>query len=161
MKTREDLQRERSRNPERRETSFIGVGGALLIVLGGLGIWLFVTFADAGKVDPKPRPAAAVTGTSVMTDSLQCERLIEISRREGLVKGERIGNRVIVDEKRWAALPKEKRIDLIQYLACATFAGRGLDALDEGERVQVYSGSPRKLVAEAGKSRGAVFTLEY
>ncbi|HEX7852729.1 MAG TPA: hypothetical protein VF503_03450 [Sphingobium sp.] len=158
MKTRDELERERRRGNEQREKSFIGMGGAIVIVLGGGAIGLFVMLAD----HVKPPPPVVASTVPVMTDSLQCDRLVQIFQREGIVVGDRVGNRILVDDKRWSALDSRKRLDLLQYVACAAFAGRGLDSLDQGEVVDVVSAASRKRLARAGRGKdGAVFTLDY
>ncbi|HEX7823103.1 MAG TPA: hypothetical protein VF463_21115 [Sphingobium sp.] len=146
IKTREEVERARKRADRKKETSIIGVGGAIFLVLAAIGIYLFIT----AQPDKAP-PAQPVTANAIMSDSTQCDRLVEISRRDGIVKGERIGNRIRVDESRWAAMTEEGRRNLLQYVACAAFAGRSLDALDEGEDAVAVSATSGKLVAKAGR----------
>ncbi|MCE7797823.1 hypothetical protein LWE61_14825 [Sphingobium sufflavum] len=145
MISREDAERARKRADQKRDTSVIGIGGAIFLVLAAFGIYLFVT------AQPDEKPVVPYSSNMVMSDSLQCDRLVEISRREGIVKGERAGNRIRVDEKRWAAMTDEGRRNLLQYVACAAFAGRGLDALDDGETVVAIGAASRKVVASAGR----------
>lgn len=155
MKTREEVERARTRADrkpdQKKDTSVIGIGGAIFLILAAIGIYLFVT----AQPDKAPSPdglAPAVTAPSLMSDSTQCERLIEISRRDGIVKGDRIGNRIRVDDRRWAAMTGEARTNLMQYVACAAFAGRNLDALDDGEMVIALSATTGKPVAKAGRT---------
>lgn len=157
MKTRDELEEERRSGADRKEASFIGTGGAILIVCGAVAIVLFLMFAPHGdKTQPLQNSSAPVA-----MDSLQCDRLIEIARRQGVVKGDRLGNRVRVDEARWTAMDGKAREALIGSVACAAYDGRGLASLDEGETVEIYGVQSRKRLATAGRTRdGAVFTTE-
>ncbi len=154
MQSREDAARARSRADKKKDSSAIGIGGAILLILAAIGIYLFVT----ARPDAKAVPANPAGMT--MSDSTQCDRLLEISRRDGIVKGERIGNRIRVDEKRWAAMTDDARRNLLQYVACAAFAGRGLDSLDKGENVIAVGAASGRLVAKAG-SAGMEPTLSH
>lgn len=150
MKTRDDLERERAESAGKKERSLIGVGGAVLIVAGGIAIWLFVT-STPDKTGPQL--ASNPIGDR---DSVQCERLVQLFRRDGIVKGARIGGRITVDEQRWRQTSEENRRGLLSYVSCAAFNGRGPDQLDAGAAVTVHAASGR-LLAKASRD-GVVFS---
>jgi hypothetical protein len=141
LKTPEDLERERREAEDKK--SPIGFAGAVIIVLGALAIYFFVNATPEKKaVDPKA-PAA-------MTDSVQCQRLVDIYARDGVVRGSRIGNRISVDKQKWTALADDARLNLLNYIACANYSGRNLEQLDSDEFVYVYSIDDGNLIAKAG-----------
>ncbi|CAN5133223.1 hypothetical protein BH10PSE13_BH10PSE13_11740 [soil metagenome] len=142
MKTRSELERERNQTADKKETSLIGIGGAILIVIGAIAIWFFVS------ATPDEKKPVAVGKGEVLT-AVQCDRIIQLFRRDGIVKGERIGGRVNVDEKRWPLVQEENRRGLLNYVACAAFAGRSAAQLDPGTTVTVYGATSGKLLAKA------------
>jgi hypothetical protein len=147
-----DLERGREEEgDEDKEKSLIGVGGAVIIVLGAVGIYFFVT----AKPDQKP-VAAPEPVTLAMTDSVQCDRLVRIATREGIVRGERLGSRVNVDEQRWATLKPRDRQNMIEAVACAAYSGRSLDELGAQEYVLLYGVQSGKLLVKAGSHAGGV-----
>lgn len=160
MKTRDELEEERRAGGDQKETSFIGVWGAIIIIVGALVIGLFLMFArdDEEAAEPAPPLPAA---TPAVHDSIQCARLLEVSRRAGLVRGPLKASRVRVDDARWAALDAKARRDLIDSVSCAAFDGRSLDDLQQGERVEVQDAATGRLLTTAGvAANGAVIITD-
>jgi hypothetical protein len=148
-----NLERDREEEEdEDEEKSFIGVGGAVLIVFGAVAIYFFVTAKPDQKPVAVPEPVTALS----MTDSVQCDRLVRIATREGIVRGERVGSLVSVDEQRWATLKPRDRQDLMEAIACAAYSGRSLDELGAQEHVLLYGVQSGKLLVKAGSHAGGV-----
>lgn len=165
MKTLEELERERENAGEKQEKSYIGAAGAVIIVLGAAAIWFFVTAKPdaAPGADNAATPTTAATNVVSAATSLpsirepaECERLIGLYRRDGIVKGPRRGGRVAVDEQRWHGAEDYVRRSLIAYVSCAAYGGRDPDDLPAGAGVIVQSATSGTELAKADRS-GMIF----
>lgn len=128
-----------------KEESFIGRTGALIIVLGAVAIYFFVT----ARPDPKPVTGAPV---AVLVDSVQCDRLVEVARRDGIVRGDVVGGRLFVRPAAWARLDKGRRHQLIEYATCAAYSGRPLESLLPEEALVVQAAGSGKVLAVGTRS---------
>lgn len=153
MKTREEAEAERRLSVEKPQKSYIGVSGAIIIVVGALAIWFFATAqpdaAPPAALPSTPGEPVAATIAPALRDSPRCEGVLGVYRRDGVVRGPRRGGMAMVDEARWTALGRDGQTALLSYISCAAYDGRSPDELDGGEMVAVYDAASRKLLVKA------------
>lgn len=136
MDTRPSIE-ERQRRDRQREG--ITAGLAVLILLGAVAIYFFVT-ARPDKVRPQPE----------LMNPLDCERVVELEKLTGLVKDHPSPTRINVDEARWTSMTADQQRIVLDHVACAAFDGRMLARLDPAQHVSAHSASSGRLLTRAG-----------
>lgn len=121
-----------------RQKDGITASLAVIVVLGAVAIYFFVT-AQPDELPPRP----------VRLDPLNCERVVELEQRSGLIKARPSPSRIDVDEPRWARMTDDQRRLVLDNVACVAFEGHSLAQLDPALSVSAHSGSTGRLLTRA------------
>lgn len=127
---------ERQRRDRQRDG--ITAGLAVVIVLGAVAIYFIVT-ARPDELPPQP----------ARLDPVDCEHVVELEQRSGLIKARPSPSRIDVDEPRWARMADDQRRLVLDNVACVAFDGHTLAHLDPALSVSAHSGSTGRLLTRA------------
>lgn len=128
-----------------------GTALAVLAILAGAGVWL-LSGDDAPSAADTPLPAPAVV-VRPAHDPQQCQRVVSMAVKHGIVRAMPDTNRIDVDDGLWMLLPAKDKKILAIAVACQTFGGRSLEQLDADQYAVVYgyrSGRRLALASSAG-----------
>lgn len=139
MNTRPSIEERQRRD---RQQDGITAGLAVIILLGAVAIFFFVT-ARPDKVRSQPD----------LMDPLDCERVVELEKLTGLVKDHPSPTRIDVDEARWSGMTADQKRIVLDHVACAAFDGRMLARLEPAQHVSAHSASSGRLLTRAGAAR--------
>ncbi len=125
----------------------LNTGSGCLLAITAIG-------AMAWIATPAPAPIPAQQ-TRPANNPAQCEKLIAIASRQGLVRGRPALDRINVEDRIWRIASADDKRVLMQALACASFGGRALSQLQPMQFVVAYdyrSGHRVAMASSAGVS---------
>lgn len=120
--------------------------------VAGVAVLGFLAFLFFSGEDTPPAAPATPVGAAVRQ---QCADVIDLAKKEGVVRDRPAANRINVDELRWAALPASTKTDVLKGLACDAF-GVQPDDLGAMDYVVAYGFRSGKRLAMLG-STGVTF----
>lgn len=130
--------------------NFGNSGCANLAAIVAVIALLYFFFGDANDAPPGSSQSSSNAPVPLSAEvRKQCASLIDLGKKEGVIRERPAANRINVDELRWAALPASTKTDVLKGLACDAF-GVQMDDLGAMEFVVAYGFRSGKRLAMFG-----------